>query len=243
MRTGERGPVGAAAAEARGDDGSLGLGDLARRELLVEARDHPRVGGRVRDVGVTRDRRQAADHLRLDDLAVHLAAGARREDELALGARRVELRPGNLRPVAELRVAGPEVDAGGERLLRVVLRRVLAEDRPAPRPDRPQPELLGDLLGGERLQLRHLEPRAELGVLAAAGAGRRVEAEHDPELARRDAERRVRRDPLPEQRPQRPAALRAALPSQACGAAKYDSLTMSAYAATCCHQSAATSPM
>src|SRR5207237_5339654 len=118
------------------------------------------------------------------------AASAPGEDELPFRPRGVELLSGDLRSVAELRVARPEIDAGRERLVRVVLGD--APDAPAPRPDRAQADLLRDLLRGQGLELAHLEPLPQRRAVAASEAGRRVAAEHDSELAHRASRRRYR---------------------------------------------------
>ena len=81
------------------------------------------------------------------------AAAARRRSDVSKVARDGR--------VAERRVACPQVDAGGERLVRVGAGGV--EGAPAPGPDRAEPELGRDLPGGERVQLHELQP----GVRAA----------------------------------------------------------------------------
>ena len=106
------------------------------------------------------------------------------------------------RRVAQRRVAGPEVDARGERLVGVGAGRV--ERAPAPRPDRADAQLDRDLLGCERVELHELQPGvARLETLAAARARLRVEAEDQTEPLAEDAE-------APEA-PERPAHRRAQL--------------------------------
>ncbi len=206
MRAGESAAVGAGAPEVRRDHGFLGSGDLSRLERLVETGDDPRIGRREGDVDVSGHGREPADRAPVEGFALNRAARAGREHDLSLVTGLVESLRRDLRAVAELRVARPEVDAGRRRLVRVVLGRGLAPHRPAPRPDRAETELFRDLFRGKRLQLRDLQPREQRRVLAPTRARRRVEAEHDPELARRDAHRGVRRDAVAEERPQRPAA-------------------------------------
>ena len=76
----------------------------------------------------------------------------------ALDPRGVEVLAGEVRAVAQLRVARPEPDAGGRLLVRVAL--ADAPDAPAPRPDGRDGELLGDLLRRQRLELDDVEPGA-----------------------------------------------------------------------------------
>src|SRR5207237_6096878 len=178
--------------------------DAVRLQGRGEARYRAREDRSERNVRIAGHRREGADVARIDSLARERAAGAPREDELPFRPRGVELLSGHLRAVAELRVTRPEVDAGRERLVRVVLGD--APDAPAPRPDRAQADLLRDLLRGQGLQLGHLEPLPQRRAVAASEAGRRVEAEHDSDLAHRDARVRERGDPPPKDVAYVPAA-------------------------------------
>src|SRR2546423_7802580 len=144
MRPSQRGPVTREAPEARTDDRSFGGHDPVGFERRGEARNRAREDRGKGDVRVAGYRGQRADVARVDAFARERAARARREDELPLRTRRVELAPGHLRAVAERRVAGPQVDAGRERLVRGVLSD--APDAPAPPPDRAQADLLSHLL-------------------------------------------------------------------------------------------------
>src|SRR5215831_5763884 len=70
--------------------------------------------------------------------------------------RAVEAAPGDRRRVAEARVTRPEVDACGGFLRRIL--RHPGEPRPAPRPDRVEPELARDLTRGQSLPFDDAEP-------------------------------------------------------------------------------------
>src|SRR6185312_10841545 len=78
---------------------------------------------------------------------------------------------------------------------------------PAPRPHRSQADLARDLLRGQSLQLRHLEPGIARRALTPPRASGRLEAEHQPELAGGQPRRGELRDPLAEEVAQRAAAL------------------------------------
>ena len=110
-----------------------------------------------------------------------------RQGDLPRLERAVERRPGGVLPVAEVRVAGPEVDADGGRLVGVGT--ALAERRPAPGPDRMRSELPRHLARRERLQLHDVEPLPRrLQPLAAALAECRVELQLERDAVGRDAD-------------------------------------------------------
>src|SRR3954465_13605973 len=204
VRARERRAVAAEAApEASRHDRALGVCDLLRLQRRLGARDRAGKDGAEGHVGVAGHRREALDRALGEGPAIERAAHAARKCQLALRERGVEVRAARGRTVAQLPVSGPQVDARGGRL--VGIRLALAPDAPSPRPDRAKPALRRDLLGGKRLQLGHLEPGAAGGALAAARAGRRVEAQHQAELRRRDPDGRELGDALAEQRAQRAA--------------------------------------
>ena len=96
---------------------------------------------------------------------------APKRPELAVDQVGVEPRTGHPRAVAERRIARPEVDARGDLL--VWVRLLGAPVRPAPRPDRVDLQLRGDLACREDLQLGVVEPADALETFAAAGADAR----------------------------------------------------------------------
>src|SRR5207302_8033791 len=113
------------------------------------------------------------------DRALH-AAG---QPDLAFREGRVEAWAGGGGPVAEAVVAGPEPDARGGLLVRVVPS--CAPVRPAPRPDGRDRPLTRHLLRRQRLPLDRPEPgRGRLEALAAALTRLGLESEHDPDLRR-----------------------------------------------------------
>ena len=144
--------------EVETDHRLLGIEDRGGRDVRVRARDGARVGsgeGRLRVLGHPRDRRRDVP---ADRVAVDRAAGPLRKDQLAFGQVGVQRGPGLPRRVAELGVPSPEVDASVGRLVRVRLGG--RPRRPAPRPDRAEPQLLRHRARREYLELRQLEPLA-----------------------------------------------------------------------------------
>ena len=158
-------------------------------------------------------RREPADRAPVEGFALSRAARSARKHDLPLVAGLVESLAA--RPSGRCRASGraprgrrrpPSACPGRSRAS-------LAPHGPAPRPDGAETELFRDLFRGERLQLRDLEPREQPRVLAPARARRRVEAEHDPELARWGCPIAVYgATAVAEERPQRPAARERALP-------------------------------
>ena len=139
-------------------------------------------------------------------IPVHRAARAAREDQLTVRQVRVETRAGQRRAVAELRAARPEVHAGVRGLVGVALLR--RPRRPAPGPDARETHVARDLLRGEHLELRHLEPRPRgLQAFTAARSLRRVEPEHQRQPRGRDPDRDEVLGGAAEHLPQRPTAL------------------------------------
>ena len=139
-------------------------------------------------------------------MTVNRAAGAWPKDQLAFGQIGVQRRPGLSGRVAQLRVAGPEVDASVGRL--VGIRLTGRPGRPAPGPDGGEPELTCDGSSGKCLELRQLEPLARgPQLLPPSGARRRLEPEHDPQLRGRDPDRDEVLRPAAEHLADRSAAL------------------------------------
>src|SRR5205807_4246410 len=98
---------------------------------------------------------RAGEDLAPRDGALH--AGP--EEDLAFRERRVESGACRCEPVAERRIARPDVDTGGGGLVRVVAGDV--ERAPTPGPDGGGCELPRHLPRRERVQLDELEPRRE----------------------------------------------------------------------------------
>ncbi len=98
---------------------------------------------------------------------------------------RSKLLPEHPRRVAEAPRPCPEPDAGSLRLVRIHL--PLVPLLPAPGEDRAQPDLLRDVLDGERLPLDHLVPgRSRPEAVTTADSLVAEEAEHETDPGRRD---------------------------------------------------------
>ena len=132
-----------------------------------------------------------------DRLAVDAAARVRRQRDLSFVARRVEAGPGRRLPVAESRIARPQRDAGGLRLVGVRAGRV--EGPPAPRDDAADAKLAGHLLRRERHELREPKPGGgRLEPLATSLTRPRLETYDEPEAVWRDPGGQQRRETLTE---------------------------------------------
>src|SRR5206468_310964 len=140
---------------------------------------HPLEQGAEGGVPIPRERLERAERPGADRTeALRAADGAVREENLSRGQRVVEARAEHPRRVAQLPVPRPEPDAGRLRLVGINL--PLVPLLPAPGEDRAQPDLLRDVLHGERLPLDDLIPGGGgLEAVAAADSSMAQEAEHE----------------------------------------------------------------
>ena len=185
------------AAEPHRDDRLLDREHARVGNGMSRRLDEPREERAQRDLGIARHGRQCLHAELRDRLAVDAAACVGRQCDLPFVERRVEAGPGGRRAVAKGRIARPEGDAGGLRLVGVGARGV--ERPPAPRDDAADAKLAGHLLRRERHELREAEPGGgRLQPFATAQAGPRMEADDEAEAIRRDAGGQQRRETLTE---------------------------------------------